>query len=105
MSERRYFRIRKDTDYRTRDHLQHGYEEERDYRRALRELQKYFADRVGEAVGKRYGFTLLRFRDAPDGSVEERWLPDFLLQAMPPPSEPSPEDETEKMLDEIFGFD
>ena len=37
-------------DVRTSDHLEHGFEEERDYRKALRLLVERWRDRIGEAT-------------------------------------------------------
>lgn len=100
-----FYRVRTDTDYKTSDHLRHGYEEECDYQRSLRLLQKRFAGRVGEAIDSRHDFLLLRFSDTPDRSDTTIWLPRLLLQETPPPRREAETDPVEAMLDEVFGFD
>lgn len=106
MTAKKYYRVRTDTNYKTSDHLQHGYEKESDYRRALRILQSRFAGRVGECVDEKYGLFRLRFTDTPDGSPAEIWFPQILLVASNP-VRPSADEECNRssLLDEIFGFD
>ncbi|MDD6017122.1 MAG: hypothetical protein PUC18_12765 [Prevotellaceae bacterium] len=87
-----------------RDHLMHGYEERSDFERALRQLIKKWENRVGECVGGRHGFLLLRFHDTPGGRPDEAWLPLYLLQETEPP-ERKKKTREEIELDEAFGFD
>ncbi len=97
-------------DLRTSDHLEHGYEEESDYRKALRLLVERWHDRIGEAVDTRYEFRLLRFHDTPGGVPDEAWLPLLVLEPVPVPDymreeESSSSDSINEELDEAFGFD
>ena len=89
------------------DPLEHGYECERDFRRALRALSERWKGRAGECVGERHGFLLLRFHDTPGGRPDEAWLPRYLLKGTDPPEwyydeEP---DELEAEIDRAYGFD
>lgn len=92
-----------------RDHLWHGYTDRWDFRDAIRTLARRWKDRVGECVGERNGFLLLRFHDTPGGLPDEEWLPDYLLQPTTPPPAPESQDseagELERELDLAFGFD
>lgn len=93
-----------------RDHLQHGYEFEDDFRHALRTLISRWRDRTGECVGEHNGFLHLRFHDTPGGCPDEAVLPLYLLEettATPPTSCPAATqpDHFEQELDEAFGFD
>jgi len=93
-----------------RDYLMHGYESELDFRHALRQLVNRWKRRVGECVGERNGFLLLRFHDTPGGRPDEAWLPKYLLQSAERPGYaaaegPGSSDETEEELDRAFGFD
>lgn len=100
-----YYLVLSDARYRTSDYLEHGYETEHDYQRALRVLLEHFADRKGEALDERHGFLLLRFRDTIDGQHEDAWLPRFLLRpTADPPSRRKPS-AVEDILDAAFGFD
>ncbi len=104
---RKFYLVKSVRDYRTADHLEHGYETECDYRRALRILQSRFAGRVGECVDEKHGFLRLRFTDTPDASPVYGWFPPILLaQTEPPEQDENLRTETAKSpLDEIFGFD
>ena len=87
------------------NHLEQGYETERDFRRALRLLVERWHGRTGEAVGERHGFTLLRFHDTPGSVPDEAWLPDYLLRQT---DDPGYEDDTSESMSELnsaFGFD
>ena len=93
-----------------RDYLLHGYEERIDFYRAVRRLTERWHDRVGERIGERHGFLLLRFHDTPGGKPDEEWLPLYLLTEVsdpgyPPPSEPSSSEELTAELDRAYGFD
>lgn len=89
-----------------RDHLEHGYESRRDFRTAVRDLLALWKGRVGEGVDERHGFRKLRFHDTPGGCPDEAWIPLYLLKEVPRPAYTYTEevDETEKALDEAFGF-
>ena len=87
-----------------RDHLWHGYDTRRDFYDALRKLSDRWRDRVGECVGERHGFLLLRFHDTPGGVPDEEWLPRYLLKPYDPP-EPAADGQDDAELDEAFGFD
>ena len=110
MGERRFYRVTTDFYHlRVPDPMLHGYETERDFRRALQRLSGHWKGRIGERIGERNGFWLLRFHDTPGGKADEAWLPDFLLLEVEEPpyiDAPPPEpDETELELDGVFGFD
>ncbi len=112
MSEdRQFFRVaHSHYGLRTSDHLEHGYEEQGDYRRALRMLVERWHDRIGEAVDARHEFRLLRFHDTPGGVPDEAWLPLLMLEPVPPPGymarqEHDSSDDVSDELDEAFGFD
>ena len=90
-------------------HLDHGYEDRREFRDALRLLTDRWGGRTGQMVGERNGFLLLRFRDMPGRAVEDKWLPLFLLSPTDVPEhlrphDPTPEELLEQELDEAFGF-
>ncbi len=94
----------------TADHLEHGYETERDYRHALRLLVERWRNRVGERIDERHEFLLLRFHDTPGGMPDEAWLPRLLLKSVPVPDymvqeEASSSDEIIAEIDRAFGFD
>ncbi len=94
----------------TSDHLEHGYEEEADYRRALHRLIDRWKNRIGEKIDERYDFIRLRFHDTPGGLPDEEWFPILLLHSVPIPDylarqESSSSDEIEKELNRAFGFD
>lgn len=108
MKEKKYYKVTTDTNYKTSDHLQHGYETEHDYKLALRQLLKRFAGRVGELVDERHDFYRLMFRDTPDGQSVEQWLPAFLLLRAEPPHKEQTDTRSficEEGVDDIFGFD
>lgn len=88
------------------DHLQHGYEERRDFADALRRLIDRWGGRTGQHVGTRHGFLRLLFRDVP-GGTEECWLPLYMLTPCPMPDylKTEEEDPIIKELDDAFGFD
>lgn len=93
------------------EHLLHGYESRMDFRRAVRELADRWKGRVGECVGERHGFRLLRFHDTPGGRPDEEWIPNYLLQpadvpdGTPPPEDPDQDGGKHEVVDGIFGFD
>jgi hypothetical protein len=92
------------------DHLQHGYEYEDDFRKALRAIISRWKGRVGECVDEHNGFLSLRFYDTPGGKPDEARLPSYLLQetAITPYSARRKErqpDPLEEELDKAFGFD
>lgn len=90
------------------DHLAHGYEERRDFRKAIDALLNRWENRIGECIGERHGFVRLRFHDCPGGVTEEAWLPLYLVTQVPRPAwivnEPDP-DPIEQELDEALGID
>jgi hypothetical protein len=91
-----------------RDHLQHGYEFEDAFKRAIRDLMDRWQGRVGECVDEKNGFLLLRFHDTPGGVPDEARLPLYALVECEKPSwliEEEEEDEITRELDEAFGFD
>lgn len=89
----------------TSDHLARGYEFERDYKKALRQMCERFGGRVGEKLDARSDFLLLRFNDTPDERPEEAWLPKFLLQKTAVAPSFSKTSNEEALLDRIFSFD
>lgn len=107
--ERQFFRVTSDL-WHTKlpPHLEQGFETERDFWHALRQLVGRWGGRVGECIDSRHGHLLLRFHDTPGGRPDEAWLPDYLLTAAPMPEylrHPEEPDETERELDAAFGFD
>ena len=104
MSEKREFYIVSvdPRDAPLRDHLLHGYETRRDFYDALRALSARWRNRVGERVGERHGFLLLRFHDTPGGVPDEEWLPRYLLKPHSV-SDDTPEP-GEEASDHAFGF-
>jgi hypothetical protein len=103
--ERDRYRVRGDLkNAPLRDHMLHGYDSRTDFYRALRRLVERWKDRVGECIGERHGFMLLRFDDTPGGLPDEEWLPAYLLQPESGPAEACEELEDEE-LDASFGFD
>lgn len=89
----------------TDQHLEHGYENEWDYYRALRRIVNRWKGRTGELIGERDGFMCLRFHDTPGGKPDMAWVPDFLLQCTQMPDYLKPKDAAEEALDQAFGFD
>lgn len=90
-----------------RDHLLHGYESRWDFEKALRALVRKWQGRVGECVGERHGFLLLRFHDTPGGNPDEEWIPRYLLKAASRPDylSSSTDEKTDEEIDKAFGFD
>lgn len=109
--ERQFYKVtRRVSDAPLDDHLLHGYEEREYFYQAVRRLVVTWRDRVGEAVGEKNGFLLMRFHDTPGGVPDEAWLPRYLLKPIPVPDyvnrkEPDREDAVNAELDEAFGFD
>ena len=93
------------------DHLLHGYETRADFRRELKLLSGRWKGRVGECVGERHGFLLLRFHDTPGGKADEEWIPRYLLEPVGDPGSGDGQeavddkDETDVAVDTVFGFD
>ena len=90
------------------DHLEHGYEEEDDFRTALKKLVDHWHDRKGEAVEERNGHLLLRFYDTPGSTPDEAWLPSYLLQPVNDSrTKPDTQEDSsiEKEINSSFGFD
>ena len=91
-----------------REHLQHGFEFEDDFRRAIRELMERWRGRIGECVGEKNGFLVLRFHDTPGGIPDKARLPRYILEpcdAPPYARYKEPEDEMQREIDEAFGFE
>ena len=88
-------------------YLMHGFETKHDYLSALKKLVERWKDRVGEVVGERNDFLLLRFHDTPGGKPDEAWLPIYLLEKSEPPAYLHSEkpDPTDRKLNDAFGFD
>ena len=110
MSEHRFYRVTTDFYHlRVPDPHLHGYETEREFRRALQRLAGHWKGRVGERIGERNGFWLLRFHDTPGGRPDEAWLPTFLLLEVKEPPHVNATapaaDESNSELDGVFGFD
>lgn len=87
------------------DHLMHGYESRQDFRLAVRQIVNRWKVRVGECVGERHGFLLLRFHDTPGGEPDEEWIPEYLLQEAGAPECAGQPDAADDGLDALFGFD
>lgn len=87
-----------------REYLQHGYEEMCDFERALRKLMKRWKDRVGERIGERHGFFLLRFWDTPGGKPDEAWLPRYILKQITSPKTKK-KTKKEMEMDDAFEFE
>lgn len=107
--ERKFYRVASDfRDAPLRDHHFHGFETMDEFEQALRRLVKRWKGRIGEAITERHDFILLRFHDTPGGKPDEEWLPRYLLKPSPMPEymlDKTAQDEMEKELDDIFGFD
>lgn len=91
------------------DHLHHGYEDRSVFAAAIARLTERWGGRVGQSVGERNRFLLLRFHDTPGGLPDEAWLPLFLLTPCPAPPyapgrDPAPSESIRDELDEAFGF-
>lgn len=94
-------------DVRLPNPLEHGYETERDFRYAVAKLIDRWRDRIGECVGERNEFLLLRFHDTPGGVPDEEWLPRYILTPCDMPGylqESDSSDGTGGELTERFGF-
>ena len=104
-----FFRVDNDLSRAPLDrYTEHGYEERRDFREALRHLIDWWGDRIGERIGERNGFLQLRFADMPGKVKQDVWLPLYLLRPCPMPDylkPPPPPDTIEEELDRAFGFD
>lgn len=105
--ERQFYRVINDRwDLVLPDNLSQGYEERRDYRAAIRRLLEVWHGRLGEVIGERNGFLLLRFHDTPGGMPDEAWIPRYLLTQEEAPEEGSDSsDGTKGELTKAFGFD
>ena len=104
-NERNFYAVTQDiSNAPLKDHLMHGYEEKMDFEIALRQLARRWKDRIGERIGERHGFFLLRFHDTPGGKPDEAWLPHYLLKPIPKP-ESRKKPNAENDLDQAFGFD
>lgn len=84
------------------DHHEYGYEDWWDFQKALRRLTLTYGDRVGECIGTRHAFFLLRFCDPFTGLHSKEWLPRFLCVQAPPPIEEDDENEPDPLAG-IFG--
>lgn len=91
------------------DFMMHGYESRQDFRESVELLAKRWKGRVGECVGERHGFLLLRFHDTPGGTPDEEWIPKYLLRpadvqhgayARRPDGDAAGDG-----VDDVFGFD
>lgn len=90
-----------------REYTLHGYISRQDFTTALHNLAQRWKGRIGEAVGERYDFLLLRFHDTPGGIPDEAWIPRYLLRPAGKPAclcRPRPS-KAEQALDEAYGFD
>lgn len=109
--ERRYFYrvITSDDlwDLRLPDPLEYGYEDKRTFKQAIQRLTERWQRRVGEGVGARHKFILLRFCDSVGGMREEAWMPNFLLKPIPMPDHLRPQErnELEEEINETLGFE
>lgn len=89
-----------------RDYLLNGYMTRREFERALRQLLSRWKGRVGECIGNRHDFLLLRFHDTPGGKPDEAWLPRYLLEPVEHTEQPSDSsDKDTEELNAIYGFD
>lgn len=110
-NERRFFRVSNNPDDAPlQEHLAHGYEHRYDFYHAVSIIVARWHDRVGEAIGKRNGFLLLRFNDTPGGKPDEAWIPEYLLQpvSIPVYARDNNSTSSSEITDEInysFGFD
>lgn len=105
--KREFYRVINDRwDLELPSHLEHGYEERREYRAAIRRLLEIWHGRIGESVCERSDHIRLRFYDTPGGMPDEAWLPRYLLTPVDPPEEESDSsDGTGGELTKAFGFD
>ncbi len=66
------------------DHYSYGYDSQYDFLEDLRRLSANWSGKVGECVGTRHEFRLIRFRNEY-GLAEDVWVPKFLLCTSPAP--------------------
>lgn len=107
VEEKRYYRVISDPHAAPlNDYLEHGYEERAEFALAVHRIVGRWHGRVGECIGTRHAFLLLRFTDTPDGWPEEEWLPRYLLERAAPRRKdtPHPSDDEEHLLDELYEF-
>lgn len=94
------------TDVPIREHLLHGYESCDDFAHATLRLVGRWKGRVGECVGDRHGFLLLRFHDTPGGCPDEEWIPRYLLKPVENPEyQENQRNKTNDDMENAFGFD
>lgn len=91
------------------EHLEHGYEDKWDFLHAVQALASRWKGRIGECVGERHDFYLLRFHDTPGGKPDEEWIPKYILQPVDRSEcagagAVSPSEE-QRELDDAFSFD
>ena len=114
-----FYRVSRDMErVPVREYLDHGYEDRQDFRNAVRHIIERWGGRTGEEVDRKQHDRefyagdesrcqlRLRFRDAPGRTVEEAWLPMYLLDPVPMPDYLLPPviDEEQQELEEAFGF-
>lgn len=87
------------------DPMLHGYATRQMFYIALKKVVKKWRGRVGECIGERHDFLLLRFHDTPGGKPEEAWLPKYLLNEEEGQVQDDMPDETIEALNRAFGFD
>lgn len=93
-----------------RDHLLHGYESHDDFARSIRRLIGRWDGRIGECIGEKHGFLLLRFHDTPGGSPDEEWLPRYLLKPSENPGNRKDDEQKQgnddkNEIENAFGFE
>ena len=109
--ERKFYRVIHDTwNIKLPDHLENGFEDRQEFRRAVSKIIERWHDRIGEAIDERHGFLLLRFYDTPGGVLDQDWLPPYLLRPVEAPEyitsdEPSSSEELTEELYRAYGFD
>lgn len=104
MSDKRYYRVVDNAQAApTDDYLEHGYEERGDFVAAVQRIVSRWHGRVGECIGTRHGFLLLRFADTPDGWPEDEWFPAYLVERAAPPKR-AQGDDGHYPIDELYGF-
>ena len=104
-SERIYYRVVEHLRNIPRDQHQYGYENEVDFSAAIHRLHRKWKGQAGEQVAVRFGFRRLRFTGL-DGDSRSAWIPDFMLERVPPPLEDDGDGVgMEELLDDVFGFD
>lgn len=106
MTEPTYYLVEDDdSKWPTEQHLEHGYEDEWDYFRAIKRLVNRWKGRVGERIGDRNDFVLLSFPDTPGGKPDLAWLPVFILRRTAEPDFLKDKNPDEIALDQAFGFE